>query len=333
MGVVEMTGPSPVKWQPPADRLDPRYTAAGDVYLIGHLGIARVDARHWRLRVDGLVDRPLELGLDDLRACESETVTATLECFGNPLDPEVPVRRVANLRWRGVPVRTVLERAGVDPAATTVWATGLDHGEFAGEHCTEYRKDLPLDVVLDRALLAYELDDGPLPADRGFPVRLVVPGFFGTNNVKWLGALTLADHRPEHLFTTRLYLRPSPDGMVPVREMDVNSLITAPADGTEAGADVVEIAGWAWGFEPVVRVEVAVGGRWEPAELENRRPGPPTWQRFRTRRALPPGEQDVAVRATGRDGRTQPDDGARNAVHRIRVRGAQAYSSGRPHQP
>ncbi|TCK26010.1 molybdenum-dependent oxidoreductase-like protein [Pseudonocardia endophytica] len=313
-----MTGPSPVKWQPPSHHLDPRYTAAGDVYLIGHLGVAQIDPAGWRLRVDGLVDTPLEIGLDDLRAMGSEPVTATLECFGNPLDPEVPVRRVANLRWRGVPVRTVLERAGVRPGATSVWATGLDHGEFAGEYCTEYRKDLPLDVVLERGLLAHELDDGPLPAERGYPVRLVVPGFFGTNNVKWLGRLTLADHRPEHLFTTRLYLRPSPDGMVPVREMDVNSLLTAPADGADVDSDV-EVAGWAWGFEPVARVEVAVDGRWGQAEVEPRAPGPPTWQRFRARRVLVAGAHEIAVRATDRAGVTQPLDAARNAVHRVRI--------------
>ena len=320
-----MVGPAPVKWQPPAHRLDPRYTAAGDVYLIGHLGVAHVDPRAWRLRVDGLVDTPLELGLDELRAMGTEPVTALLECFGNPLDPDVPVRRAANLRWRGVPVRAVLERAGVRDRATTVWATGLDHGRFAGEDCTEYRKDLPLDVVLDRGLLAYELDGGPLPAERGFPVRLVVPGYFGTNNVKWLGALTVADRRPEHLFTTRLYQRPPPGGGAPepVRDMDVNSLITVPRDGTDVepvGDAGPEVAGWAWSSVAVERVEVAVDGRWEPAELEARRRGPVTWQRFRTRRPLTPGVHDVAVRATDRGGRSQPDDGARNAVQHVRIR-------------
>lgn len=314
-----MTGPSPVKWQPPSHHLDPRHTAADDVYLIGHLGVAQVDPASWALRVDGLVDRPLALGLDELRAMASEPVTTVLECFGNPLDPAVPVRRVANLRWRGVPVRTVLERAGVRPGATTVWATGLDHGGFAGEHCTEYRKDLPLDVVMDRALLAHELDGGPLPAERGFPVRLVVPGYFGTNNVKWLGALTLSDRRPEHLFTTRLYLRDSPDGPVPVREMDVNSLVTTPADGSDVDGEV-EVSGWAWGHEPVERVEVAVDGVWAAATVEPHAPGPVTWQRFRSRRTLAPGEHEVAARATDRGGHTQPGDGARNAVHRIRVR-------------
>ncbi len=308
-----------VKWQPPPHRLDPRYTAPGDVYLIGHLGVAHVDPSSWRLRVDGLVDRPLALGLDELRAMDSEPVTALLECFGNPLDPDVPVRRAANLRWRGVPARAVLERAGVRPAATTVWATGLDHGEFAGEHCTEYRKDLPLDVVLERGLLAYELDGGPLPAERGHPVRLVVPGFLGTNNVKWLGALTLADHRPEHLFTTRLYLRPSPDGPVPVREMDVNSLVTSPPAGSDVDRDV-EVSGWAWGFDPVEGVEVAVDGRWEPADVEPRPGGAVTWQRFRARRRVGPGEHDLAVRATDGAGHVQPPNGARNAVHHVRVR-------------
>lgn len=317
--MVEMVGPAPVKWQPPAHHLDPRYTAAGDVYLIGHLGVAHVDPARWALRVDGLVDRPLTIGLDELRAMASEPVTALLECFGNPLDPDVAVRRAANLRWRGVPVRTVLERAGVRAGATSVWATGLDHGEFAGEHCTEYRKDLPVDVVLERGLLAYELDDGPLPYARGYPVRLVVPGYLGTNNVKWLGALTLADHRPEHLFTTRLYLRPSQDGPVPVREMDVNSLLTAPAEDSDVD-DGVEVSGWAWGFDPVVAVEVAADGRWEPAEVEPRQGGAVTWQRFRTRLRLDPGEHDLAVRATDAGGAVQPADGARNAVHHVRVR-------------
>lgn len=310
----------PAKWQPEPHRLGPRRTAPQDVYLIGHFGVATVDPAGWSLRVDGLVDRELDLDLDALRALPSTTVTSLLECFGNPLDPDVPVRRAANVTWRGVPVAALLEAAGVRDAATSLWATGLDHGEFGGVACSEYRKDVPLDVALARGLVAYELDGAPLGAERGFPARLVVPGYFGTNNVKWLRALTVSDRRPEHLFTTRLYLRavPGTEEPQPVRDLDVNSLITMPADATTAGPDV-EVAGWAWGAEPVVAVETAVDGAWTPAEVEPRRGEHVTWQRFRAVHRPGPGRHTLAVRATDAHGRTQPLTGARNASHQVTV--------------
>lgn len=318
--MVTMSGGGPVKWQPEAHRLDPRRTASADVYLIGHFGLATVDAAGWSLRVDGLVDTELDLGVDALRALPSTTVTTVLECFGNPLDPDVPVRRAANVTWRGVGVAELLRAAGVGARATSLWATGLDSGEFGGVTCTEYRKDVPLDVALARGIVAYEIDGVPLSAERGYPARLVVPGYFGTNNVKWLHALTVSDRRPEHLFTTRLYLRAVPGAHEPqpVRDLDVNSLLTVPADGAVTGRDV-EIAGWAWSRVPVVTVDVAVDGAWSPAEVEQRRGPHVTWQRFRTLRRLRPAEHTVAVRAADRDGRAQPIAGARNASHGVTI--------------
>ncbi|MET0191508.1 MAG: molybdopterin-dependent oxidoreductase, partial [Pseudonocardia sediminis] len=214
----------------------------------------------------------------------------------------------------------ILRAAGVHAGATSLWATGLDSGEFGGVACTEYRKDVPLEVALARGIVALEIDGVPLSAERGYPARLVVPGYFGTNNVKWLRALTVSDRRPEHLFTTRLYLRtvPGTDGPQPVRDLDVNSLVTLPSDGARVGADV-EVAGWAWSAVPVVAVEVAVDGEWAPAEVERRRGPHVTWQRFRTVRRAGPGGHTLAVRATDRDGRVQPVDGARNAAHHVTV--------------
>jgi DMSO/TMAO reductase YedYZ molybdopterin-dependent catalytic subunit len=309
---------------PPA-RLGSRITQTDDAYVIGHLGIARVTHPDWSLRVDGLVGNVLRISLPELRALPSVTVTAVLECFGNPLEPTIPVRRAANVRWRGVPVRALLDAAGVRSGASTVWARGLDSGQFDGIDCACYLKDLPLATVAERGIIAYEMNGGPLTSEHGFPARLFVPGYFGTNNVKWLAALTLADRRPEHLFTTRLYQRAEPgtDGLVPVRDLDVTSLITSPGEGQVVRPGLVTIRGWAWGAAPVTAVDIGVQGTWTRADLEPGRGGDYAWQQFSAGLRLGPGDYRILARATDCRGRVQPAAGARNQVHAVplRVRG------------
>jgi sulfane dehydrogenase subunit SoxC len=309
----------------PPDLLGSRITRTCDAYVIGHLGIARVPAADWSLRVDGLVDTVLRIGLPQLRALPAVTVTAVLECFGNPLEPAVPVRRAANVRWRGVPVRTLLDAAGVRSRASVLWARGLDSGRFDGIDCACYLKDLPLATVAERGIIAYEMNGEPLTSEHGFPARLFVPGYFGTNNVKWLAALTLADRRPEHLFTTRLYQRAEPgaDLPVPVRDLDVTSLITSPHQGQTVAPGTVAIGGWAWSAVPVTSVDIGIGDTWQRAELEHRGDGDFAWQRFSATRRLGPGDYRIRARATDRRGRVQPAAGARNEVHAVslQVRG------------
>ncbi|MGH3262705.1 MAG: molybdopterin-dependent oxidoreductase [Trebonia sp.] len=311
-----------VKRTPPPDRLGSRITRVADTYVIGHLGIARVAEPDWSLRVDGLVGSAARISLPQLRALPSVTVTAVLECFGNPLAPTVPVRRAANVRWRGVPVRALLDATGVRPGASVVWARGLDHGRFDGTDCDCYLKDLPLAVVADRGIIAYEMNGEPLTDEHGFPARLFVPGYFGTNNVKWLASLTLADRRPEHLFTTRLYQRAEPgsDAPVPVRDLDVTSLITGPCEGQTVRPGVVAIRGWAWGAAPVTAVDIGVDGTWQRADLEARADEDHAWQRFSADRYLEPGEYRVLARATDSLGRVQPQAEARNQVHAVSLR-------------
>ena len=206
MSATPMDPASTTKWIPGPERLTERVTAIDDVYLIGHFGIAHVDRESWRLRIDGDVATPRELDLPALRALPTVDVPAVLECFGNPLEPGVFVRRAANVVWHGVPVAALLEAAGAAPASA-LWATGADAGVFADVACTEYRKDVPLEVARERGIVALGMNGAPLDDAHGGPARLVVPGYFGTNNVKWLRALTVAHRRPEHLFTTRLYQR------------------------------------------------------------------------------------------------------------------------------
>lgn len=313
------------KRAPSPDRLGSRVTQTPDVYVIGHFGIARVTAPDWSLRVDGLVGNVLRISLPQLRALPSVTVTAVLECFGNPLQPTIPVRRVANVRWRGVPVRALLDAAGVQSHATSVWAQGLDSGRFDNIDCACYLKDLPLATVAERGIIAYEMNDEPLSCEHGFPARLFVPGYFGTNNVKWLTALTLADRRPEHLFTTRLYQRvePGADLPVPVRDLDVASLITSPREGLTVRPGTHTIRGWAWGAVPVIAVDIRVRDTWQRAEVEPRSGEDFGWQRFSTDRHFEPGDYRILARATDRNGHVQPQAGARNQTHSVslRVRG------------
>src|SRR5216684_7460146 len=193
--------------QVPVSELTTFLTPTESVYVIAHMGIAHVAAEGWELRIEGAVERPLRLTYAELLRRPAETIQSVLECFGNPVEPEVATRRVGNVVWRGVRLSHLLERAGVRPEARYVCPAGLDSGSFANVHSERYVKDLPLARALEPdVLVAWAMNGEALSAEHGFPARVFVPGYFGTNNVKWLSRLTLTAERPESLFTTRLYM-------------------------------------------------------------------------------------------------------------------------------
>ncbi len=174
----------------PLAKLAPAVTPTEDVYVIAHMGIAHVDVRHWRLVIDGLVEEPLGLDYDEITSLPARDVVAVLECFGNPVEPDVPTRRVGNVAWRGVPLAEILTRARVKPEATSVWLEAPDHGVFAGVASDHYVKDLPLEHARrDDVLLAWAMNGAPLTIEHGFPLRAFVPGFFGTNAAWSAGAV------------------------------------------------------------------------------------------------------------------------------------------------
>ena len=311
--------------QVPVSQLGSFLTPTESVYVIAHMGVAHVPVDGWELRIEGAVDRPLHLTYAELLRRPAETIEGVLECFGNPVEPDVATRRVGNVSWRGARLWPLLEEAGVQPRASLAWLEAPDHGTFAGTSCERYIKDVPLEIVRERpVLLAWEMNGAPITPEHGFPVRAVVPGFFGTNSVKWLSRIYLADTRPESLFTTRLYNRRvavnGREQLAPVRDLDVHSVIVAPAaaDALTPGAQTVE--GWAWSAGPVRRVEVSVdgGATWQEAHLEPRRQGY-VWQRF-TLAWTPrtPGSYRLECRATDEQGRTQLPTG-RNRVHAVNV--------------
>jgi sulfane dehydrogenase subunit SoxC len=305
-------------------------TKTDDLFVLAHLGIPRVDPSHWSLTVDGLVGRNCTLVLDELKRRPKVVVESVHNCCGSPLEPTVPTRRVANVRWGGVDLATLLDELGVDRCAQFLWSYGLDGGDFSGSSCEWFVKDLPLArLAAGDVLLAYELNSAPLPAENGFPLRLVVPGYYGTNSVKWLWRLHVAAERFEGPFTTKLYSDPVPAEDVaaglpprrPVWAIAPEAIIVAPMPGAEVPVgQAVEIWGWAWSFRGIAAVEVSVDGgtSFSRATLEPRRGW--AWQRFSLRwRPAHRGEAQICARAIEQSGGGQPWQGARNAIHTVRA--------------
>jgi DMSO/TMAO reductase YedYZ molybdopterin-dependent catalytic subunit len=289
-------------------------TAAEDLFVVSHFGVPRIDPRHWLLSIGGLVGRDRSFSLEDLKARPKRVVEAVHQGSGDALEADAPTRRVANVRWGGVDLAALLDELEVDPRASFLWSYGVDGGDFAGASCNWYLKDLPLERLAGGGvLLAYELNGAPLRAEHGFPVRLVVPGYYGANSVKWLWRLHLSERRAKGPFATTFHSG--------VRAIAPESIIVNPApDAVLAAGEAVEIRGWAWSSRGVASAEISVdnGLRFTPAALEPRRGW--GWQRF----SLPwlptvRGEAHLRVRAHDADCASQPLDGARNSVHALRV--------------
>ena len=265
----------------PHQRLD-RITPTASCFVLAHMGVPKVDADKWSLTIDGLVRRPVTLDRAALAALPQTQIESFHQCAGAPLRPDLPMRRVMNVVWGGVRLSDLLKRAGVLPQARFVWSYGLDSGSYEGHTVDAYAKDLPLDRVAESVLVATELNGAPLPPEHGFPARLLVPGFYGTNSVKWLKRITLADRRADGPFTTALYNDPAEDGgRRPVWAVMPESALVAPAPNAVLGMQKTVIWGWAWGALPIERVEVSCdgGGSWREAKLEPRHQF--SWQALR----------------------------------------------------
>jgi len=304
----------------PHQRLD-AITPVPSCFVLAHLGVPRIEAAEWSFEIDGLVRRPLRLDIAALKRFRQVEIEAFHQCAGAPLRPDVAMRRVMNVVWGGVLLADLLDEAGIMPQARFLWSCGLDHGDYQGHAASEYLKDLPIERVGNNVMIATELNGAPLPPEHGYPARLLIPGFYGTNSVKWLARITLADRRAEGPFTTTLYNDPVPEGGTrPVWAVMPECAIVAPAPDAVLGLTETEIWGWAWGAEPIRSVAVSTdgGAGWQTAELQPRRHF--SWQRFRLPwRPECPGTAVVMARATDETGATQPMAKARNAVHAVAV--------------
>lgn len=304
-----------------------RITPVRDAIVLCHLGVPRLAAASWSVAIDGLVASPRRLDLPALRQFPFATIEAVHQCAGNPLEPHAPTQRVCNVVWGGYRLADVLAACGPAPEARFIWSYGADWGVFEGVSIDAYAKDLPIGRAGEDVLLAVEMNGAPLRPENGFPVRLVVPGFYGTNSVKWLTRLTLATDRAAGPFTTRWYNDPVRDhagratgALRPVWNVAPQSVIVAPNAQTKLppGKPAV-VWGWAWADSGIAAVTIGVGGEsFVEAAVEPRRSR--AWQRFEASWTPErPGTVELAACATAQDGETQPADGARNAIHRVVV--------------
>ncbi len=321
-------------------------TPVGLHYLLIHYDVPLVVPSSFRLRVGGAVERPLELTLDDLRAREPVDVVATFECAGNGralLDPR-PVSQpwlseaVGTARWRGVPLAALLEGAGPSADAVDVVFAGLDRG-VEGDIDQRYERSLPLAETTDAGcVLAYEMNSGPLPPQHGFPLRLVVPGWYGMTNVKWLTEITVLEEPFTGYQVAQGYrVRQSEDeeGRA-VTRMRPRSLMVPPGIPrfetrdriVDSGELVLEGRAWS-GRAPIARVEVSVDGgeTWADAALERDFSDTYAWCRWAFSWTAAPGDHVLCSRATDETGDTQPLEPEwnlggyeNNAVQRVHVR-------------
>lgn len=317
-------------------------------YIRNHFGIPRLDPASWRLEVGGLVERRLSLDLGQLRAMPPATAVVTLECAGNGRDglqPPAPGEQwglgaVSTAEWTGVPLTEVLDRAGVQAAAQEVIFRGADGGQVDGDGgWTRFERSLPVGQLGQAgALLAYAMNGEELPARHGYPLRLVVPGWYGVASVKWLTGIELTG-RPfrGHFQVDRYHI-----GGRPLSLQRVRSLIVAPAAGGTASPGDLTIRGLAWsGAAPVARVDVRVGDApWQPATLAGAR-HPGCWQPWQLSARLPgPGIIAIRARATDLAGRTQPDRPqwnplgyANNAIQEVSLAVVAGRPAGGPDSP
>ena len=309
----------------PLEALRYDLTPAGLHYLLIHFDIPPADADAWRLEIGGLVERPTILSLAALRALPARSVAVTLECAGNgrgqmsPRYPSVPwlEEGVSTAEWTGVALADALRAAGLRPQASELVFHGADRGLDRGvEH--DYARSLAIDEEMQRdVLLAYEMNGQPLLPQHGYPLRLIVPGWYGMASVKWLAHIEAVD-QPFDGFQQAVsyhFKQQAGEKGVPCSRMRVNSLLIPPgipdfySRRRFLGAGRVTLTGRAWsgGGTPVARVEFAVDGAWRDARIEAAR-GRFAWWRWSIEWDAAPGDHALACRATDAAGNSQPDE-------------------------
>jgi DMSO/TMAO reductase YedYZ molybdopterin-dependent catalytic subunit len=332
----------------PLEALRHDLTPPGLHYLLTHYDIPYVpDDTEWQLTIGGLVRRPLQLDLAALREFPQVTTRVTLECAGNgralltprPVSQPWLVEAVGTAEWTGVPLRLLLAEAGLAPGAVDVVFTGADHGVERGVE-QDYQRSLTVEAATGsepEVLVAHAMNGAPLPPQHGRPLRLVVPGWYGMAQVKWLREVTVIDTTFtgfQQAVAYRLRQRPEEPGE-PVTRIAPRALLVPPGfpDFMSRTRVVrpgpVALEGRAWsGWAPVTRAEVSTDGghSWHEAVLEPDGGHRWAWRRWHFTWAATPGEHVLSTRATDAEGHTQPLDQpwnrggfANNLVQRVPV--------------
>ncbi len=323
----------PLNLETPFGSLHGFITPRGHFFVRSHFPIPRVDPKKWRLRVEGEVRNPIELSLAQLAKMELRTVPVTLECAGNGRAFLVPKANgaqwergaVSNAEWTGVPLSEVLRLAGVKGSARELILEGADHGEIkespAPSGQVHFARSLPLEKAADDVLLAFQMNGESLSAEHGFPLRAIVPGWYGMASVKWLSRIIATPNRFDGYYQTVDYAfwKPgvSAPTLTPITEMQVKAQIARPGFGdTVRAGQIYCVEGAAWTSEAdITKVEVSAdrGASWVRARLlgDSIRNA---WRLWACDWKVPsrPGKAGLVARATDSKGRTQPVDRDQN---------------------
>ncbi|UFX42611.1 sulfite dehydrogenase [Bradyrhizobium sp. 41S5] len=271
----------------PLQELDGIITPNGLFYERHHGGVPTIDPAEHRLMLHGMVDRPLVFTMEDIRRFPSQSRIHFLECSGNPVYTKPYGKTASDLvgllscaEWTGVPLKTVLDEAGLQAGAKWIVAEGADAAALT--------RSIPIEKCLDDAMLVYSQNGERLRPQQGYPLRLLLPGFEGNMNVKWLRRLKVVAEPAYSREETSKYTDPMPDGSS--REftfyMEAKSIITRPSGGQKLTTHGFhEISGIAWsGHGKIKSVEISLdeGKSWQQAELQE-----PVLTRALTRFRLP----------------------------------------------
>ena len=316
----------PPNLEMPFSALDGFVTPNERFYVRCHFPIPKINERDWRLKVEGKVARPFEVTMDDLRQMPTHTITVTLECAGNSrvfLVPKVKgvqweLGAIGNAEWTGVRLRDLLQRAGMANEAREIILEGADNGTIAEPPRPagkiNFARSVPVEKAMDDVLLAFAMNGEPLSATHGFPLRAIVPGWYGMASIKWLQRIIVASEPFNGYYQSIDYAywqrTESGPALVPLREVQVKAEIAQPESNEVIRANSKYIVkGAAWTAEAVItKVEVSCnsGKSWSEAALngdaiEN------AWRLWEFEWPTPsPGNYILMARAADSRGRIQP---------------------------
>jgi DMSO/TMAO reductase YedYZ molybdopterin-dependent catalytic subunit len=318
----------PPNLEMPFGTLNGFITPTEHFYVRCHFPIPEIDEREWRLSIEGTVSKPLQISLAELRELPVETITATLECAGNSrvfLVPKVKgvqweLGAVGNAEWTGVRLRHLLERAGIKDEAREVILEGADKGTIAEPPrpagTIHFARSIPVAKAMDDVLLVLEMNGRPLTPAHGFPLRAVVPGWYGMASVKWLQRIVVSDEpfngyyqTVDYAFWKRDHAGPM---LAPLTEMQTKAQIARPENSeTISAGESYLIRGAAWtGDAEITQVELSFDGgkAWREATLdpESKKNA---WRLWQFEWESPQrGNYTLMARATDSRGRVQPPE-------------------------
>ena len=331
----------PINAETPLNSLGNAHTPTNLFYIRNHFDIPELDSEQYQLKINGSVTDPLELTLKQLNDFPEKILTVVMECAGNGRSSMKPAIKgtlwnlgaISQAEFTGTPLHYVLEAANLTKDTKEIRFTGADHGKLRTGETENYIRSLPLEMAYHPdTILAWEMNGETLSPQHGFPLRLVVPGWYGMASVKWLQEITALTQPFKGFFQSQDYVYIGEEDIpdhTPVANMRVRSLIIEPESESSFRKDRIHLSGIAWsGDGAVVKVELSFDGgdSWKEATLqaststyEVTRWGY-DWQPTRT------GRYKIISRATDSSGNTQPlkslwNKGGygNNSVHQINV--------------